>query len=53
MGENPLYFMQGEDIPFTGTAETKFPSGQIIEEIPYLNGKITWKYNPIQRIRNS
>ena len=38
--ENPLYFMQGEDIPFTGTAETKFPSGQIIEEIPYLNGKL-------------
>jgi len=37
---NPLVFIEGESKPFTGTAETKFPSGQIIEEIPYLKGKL-------------
>lgn len=40
---SPLYFAQGEDLPFSGTAETKFPSGQIIEEVPYLDGLVHGK----------
>jgi len=40
---SPRSFIQGEDLPFSGTVETKFPSGQIIEEVPYLNGLVHGK----------
>jgi antitoxin component YwqK of YwqJK toxin-antitoxin module len=35
----PLAYLRGEDAPYSGTIETKFPSGQIIEESNYLSGK--------------
>jgi len=39
----PLAFIKDEEQPFSGTIETRFPSGQIIEETNYLSGKIHGK----------
>ena len=41
--EEPLAFIIDEEQPFSGTIETRFPSGQIIEETNYLSGKIHGK----------
>ena len=35
----PLAYIKGEDQPFSGTIQTKFNSGQIIEETNFLSGK--------------
>ncbi|MFL2912858.1 MAG: hypothetical protein ACJZ5X_05295 [Opitutales bacterium] len=35
----PLAFHGSDSHPFSGTAEIKFKSGQVIEEIPFLSGK--------------
>ena len=37
--KEPLAYLRGEESPFSGTIETRFPSGQIIEETNYLSGK--------------
>lgn len=39
----PLAFIKDEEQPFSGTIETRFPSGQIIEETNYLSGVIHGK----------
>jgi len=39
----PIAYFGNERKPFSGTIEQKFPSGQIIEETPYLSGKIHGK----------
>ena len=39
----PLAYIKGEDQPFSGTIQTKFDSGQIIEETKFLSGKIHGK----------
>ena len=39
----PLAFIRGEEKPFSGTIESTFPSGQILEETNYLSGKIHGK----------
>lgn len=36
----PIAYYGNELEPFSGTIEQKFPSGQIIEETPYLSGQI-------------
>ena len=41
--KEPLAFIIDEDQAFSGTIETKFPSGQVIEETNYLSGKIHGK----------
>ena len=41
--EEPLAFIIDEEQPFSGTIETRFPSGQIIEETNYLSGKVHGK----------
>ena len=41
--EEPLAFIVDEKQPFSGTIETRFPSGQIIEETNYLSGKVHGK----------
>ena len=41
--KEPLAFNKDEEYPFSGTAETVFPSGQKIEETNYLSGKIHGK----------
>ena len=38
--QNSLAFVKGEQEPFSGISERILPSGQIIEEIPYLMGKL-------------
>ena len=39
----PIAYFGNERDPFSGTIEQKFPTGQIIEETPYLSGKIHGK----------
>ena len=34
-----IWFLKGKDKPFTGKARRSYPSGKILMEIPYLNGK--------------
>lgn len=48
--ELSLAFCGDEPEPFTGTAETILPSGQIIDEVPYFLGKLhgkALKYNSL------
>lgn len=39
----PLAFYGDEELPFSGTIEKRFPSGQIIQEWQYLTGKLHGK----------
>ena len=34
-----IWFLKGQDKPFTGRARRSYPNGSILMEIPYLNGK--------------
>ena len=34
-----IWFLKGQDQPFTGKARRSYPSGKTLLEIPYLNGK--------------
>ena len=43
----PIAYYGNELEPFSGTIEQKFPSGQIIEETPYLSGQIHGKGHQI------
>jgi len=36
----PLAYANDENLPFSGTAKSEYPSGQIIEQIPYLSGRV-------------
>mgnify|MGYP001017128491 CR=1 FL=1 len=38
--DQPLVYKKGENYPYSGKVISKFPSGQIIEQIPYLSGKV-------------
>ena len=38
--DQPLAYAFEEIYPFSGVVKNEFPGGQIIEQIPYLNGKI-------------
>lgn len=38
--QKPIAYFGNELDPYSGTIEQKFPSGQIIEETPFLSGKI-------------
>ena len=38
--EQPLVYASDEKYPFSGLVESQFPGGQIIEQTPYLSGKI-------------
>ena len=39
----PLAFFKGEKLAFSGTAEEKYPCGQIIEEKKFLSGVLNGK----------
>ena len=39
----PLAFCKGEKLPFSGTAEEKYPNGQILEEKEFLSGLLHGK----------
>ena len=41
--DKPLVYITKEKFPYCGTIETKFPSGQILEESQYLNGLLHGK----------
>jgi len=50
--EEPLVYAKDETQPLSGLVVSKFPGGQIIEQIPYLGGKIhgtikSWNENGI------
>lgn len=38
--KEPLVYAFNEQFPFSGIAESQFPGGQLIEQTPYLSGKI-------------
>ena len=38
--DHPLVYANNEKFPYSGIVESKYSSGQIIEQVPYLSGKI-------------
>lgn len=38
--KEPLVYALDESYPYSGIVESQFPGGQIIEQVPYLSGKI-------------
>ena len=50
--DSPRMFVQGDQLPFSGTAQIKYRNGQLMESRKYLEGELhgkwsKWKYNGI------
>ena len=43
--QTPLVYYKNETLPYSGTIEKKFPSGQVIVESQYLSGQLHGKVN--------